>query len=67
MRALARNMGRPTREGKICSGKLLPANPHFTNLSLFIFKQNIKIKSSKSQAIKTLTPVPLSQTTIFLP
>ena len=26
-----RRMGRPTSDGKMCAGKLDPANPHFTN------------------------------------
>lgn len=27
----ARIIGRPTIDGKMCAGKLLPAYPHFTN------------------------------------
>ena len=29
--AVERMIGLPTRDGKICEGKLLPAYPHFTN------------------------------------
>lgn len=50
-----RRIGRPTIEGKIDSGKLAPAKPHFTNFKkkhlIFIF------------FFQKITPVPLSQTT----
>lgn len=36
IRALDLRIGRPTSDGNMCSGKLLPAKPHLTNLNKII-------------------------------
>lgn len=65
IRALDLSIGRPTSDGKMYSGKLLPAKPHFTNFKY----TSIKIRFFRFNLCQTisLTPVPLSQTTILLP
>lgn len=45
IRALDLRIGRPTSDGNMCSGKLLPAKPHLTNLNQI--KSNI-IKKAHS-------------------